>query len=94
MSIKTQIDVGAAFAGREAKPDRAPGDVPERIRKDAPAPVLRPDGSWKARADAIDQAVHENRDAVKAKNEWAARLKPGHRRGHGMGMGHKRSSDS
>jgi hypothetical protein len=84
MSIKTNVDLKAAFEGREVKVPERSGDVPERIRQDAPKPALQPGGSWKARAVGIDQAVREARDAAKAKREWAARIKPRHRRSMGM----------
>jgi hypothetical protein len=101
MTIKTDGELQAAFAGREAKPDAPALEVPERIRKDAPTPVLRPGGSWVAMADAVDQGVREAQDAAKARqNEWAARKKTGEvttnewaariksrRRGKGYGMG-------
>lgn len=91
MTIKTEVDLKAAFENRERAHAQAP-EVPERIKNHAPAPVLRPGGSWKARADAVDQRVREAHDAEKAKNEWAARLRPGHRRGKGMGMAFRRSA--
>jgi hypothetical protein len=84
MSIKTNVDLKAAFEGREVKAPAQAGDLPARIREDAPTPALRPGGSWKQRAAAIDQAVREARDAAKAKKEWAARIKPRHRRSMGM----------
>jgi hypothetical protein len=66
--------------------------VPERIKADAPKQTLRPSGSWKARADAVDQRVREAQDAAKAKNEWAARIKTGRKRGMGMGMSFRHSA--
>jgi hypothetical protein len=52
-----------------------PGEIPERIRKDAPKMVLRPDGSWRALANEVDRVETEKRDAAIAKNKWAARVK-------------------
>lgn len=79
MSIRTSIDLAAAFEGREVKP--APEQVPERIRKDAPKPELKPGGGWAERAARVDQAVREAQDAQKAKNEWAQRINIRHRHG-------------
>jgi hypothetical protein len=84
-------DLKAEFEGREAKVQTQAGEVPERIRQHVPTPVLRPDGSWKARADAVDQTVRETQEAAKAKNEWAARMKTGPRRTKGKGMKRSRS---
>jgi hypothetical protein len=52
-----------------------PGEVPERIRKDAPKQVLKPGGSWRALANEVDRIVIEKRDAAIAENKWAARVK-------------------
>lgn len=93
MTIKTDIDLKAAFEGRETKAKEHAGEVSERIRNDAPRPALKPSGSWKARADAVDQRVREEQDAAKAKNEWAARTRRTRRRGMGMGMAFRRSAD-
>lgn len=60
-------------------------DVPERIRKHAPQPVLRPDGAWRAMADQVDQQVREALDAQKAKHEWDQRLEDGVRRARKRG---------
>ena len=74
MTIKTDVELKAAFAGREIKPEVTAPEVPERIKKEAPKPVLRPGGSWAPMADAVDQSVRESQDATKARqNEWAAR---------------------
>jgi len=92
MTIDPKIDVKRAFGGKEQKAATpVPPDVPERIKQDAPKPVLRPGGSWAARADAVDQAVREGQDADKARNEWRARIKV--RRSRGMGMGFRRAAD-
>ena len=53
---------------------RASPDVPESIKRHAPRPVLRPDGSWRAMADAVDRTELENADAEKARQKWAARI--------------------
>jgi hypothetical protein len=91
MTIKTDVDLKAAFEGRETKPaPEETGEVPESIRKHAPALALRPGGSWKARADAIDQRVREAQDAAKARSDWAARIKTRHR--DSMRMSFKRSA--
>lgn len=91
MVIKTDIDPKAAFQRQGKQADtQATGEVPERIKNHAPAPVLRPDGSWRARADAVDQRVREAQDAAKAKNEWAARIKTQHKQS--LGMSFKRST--
>jgi hypothetical protein len=81
-------DLKAAFDGREIKGQPQTGEVPERIKNHAPAPVLRPGGSWKARADAVDQKVREAQDAAKARKEWAARIKT--ERKQSMGMSFRR----
>ncbi len=90
MTIDPKADVRAAFDGKDRKAVPSPPEVPERIRQDAPKPVLRPGGSWAARADAIDQAVRENQDAAKAKKEWTARIK--RKSGRGMGRGFRHSA--
>ena len=77
-------DLKAAFAGRALTAEPQNGEVPERIKKHAPKPVLRPGGSWKARADAVDQRVREAQDAAKARKEWAARIKTAHKQSMGM----------
>ena len=73
MTIKTDTNLKAAFSGEEARKDVPSATIPESIRQHAPVPVLKPDGSWKARAQEIDQRVREEKAAQKAKNEWAAR---------------------
>lgn len=73
MTIKTDINLNDAFSGKTARREAETAEVPERIRRDAPTPVLRPDGSWKARADQVDSRVREQQDARRARNEWAAR---------------------
>ena len=84
MSPKPRPGLKAAFEGRENKGESQTGEVPPRIKKHAPAPVLRPGGSWKARADAVDQKVREAQDAAKARKEWAARIKTVHKQSMGM----------
>lgn len=91
MTIKSDLDLEAAFAGREQKAEAQTVEVPERIKNHAPKPALRPSGSWAAGADAVDQRVREAQDAAKARNEWAARIRTGKRRG--MGMAFRRSAD-
>jgi hypothetical protein len=74
------------FSGAEAgapKPEQP--EVPERIRKHAPQPVLRPDGAWTAMADEVDRQVREELDARKAENEWEQRLEEGRRRARKRG---------
>jgi hypothetical protein len=90
MAIDPKIDLKAAFEGREAKQQPETGEVPERIRQHAPRPSLRPTGSWKARADAVDQRVREAQDAAKAKNEWANRNTVRHK--PGLKMSFRRSA--
>ena len=92
MSREPRPDLKAAFEGRESKGEPQTGEVPPRIKKHAPAPVLRPGGSWKARADAVDQKVREAEDAAKARKEWAARIKT--MRKQSMGMSFKRRARS
>lgn len=91
MATDRDLDLKAAFSGRESSAQGRSGALPERIRKDAPTPVLRPDGSWKARADAVDCNVREAREATKARNEWAARLKTGLSASKGKGYRRSRS---
>ena len=50
-------------------------EVPERIKKDAPRMVLKPDGSWRAMAKQVERIVLEKHDAAIAENKWAARMK-------------------
>lgn len=90
MTIDTKTDLAAAFAGRETKTKTNQPDVPERIKQHAPEPALRPGGSWKARADAIDSRIRESAEAEKAKADWASRIKT--RRKHGMGYAFRRSA--
>lgn len=52
-----------------------PGEIPERIKKDAPKMVLRPDGSWRALANQVDRIEIEKHDAAVAKRKWKARVK-------------------
>lgn len=74
MTIKTDVKLDDAFAGKTAKAEaERAAEVPERIRRHTPAPVLRPDAGWKARADAVDARVREQQEARKARNGWAAR---------------------
>lgn len=55
--------------------NQKPGEIPERIKKDAPKMVLRPDGSWRALANQVDRMEIEKRDAAIAKRKWGARVK-------------------
>jgi hypothetical protein len=90
MAIDPKIDLKAAFEGREAKTQPETGEVPERIKNHTPRPALRPTGSWKARADAVDQRVREAQDAAKARQEWASRVKVRHK--ESMNMSFRRSA--
>lgn len=81
MTIKTDVDLDAAFGGREIRKTQEGVTVPERIRTDAPRPALRPGGDWATRAAAVDQAVREAQDAEKARNEWAQRQTVTHKPG-------------
>lgn len=85
MTADQDADLKAAFSGGKTEDQSESGEVPERIKQHAPTPVLRPDGSWKARADAIDEKVRERQEAKKSKNEWAARLKTSQRRSKSKG---------
>lgn len=87
MTIRTDVNLKAAFEGREAKVEAAVRpEVPERIRQHAPAPVLRPKRSLAALADAVDRQVREAQDAQKARQEEQDRRKA-QRRGKAVGMG-------
>jgi hypothetical protein len=55
--------------------NQKPGEIPERIKKDAPKLVLRPDGSWRALANQVDRVEIEKHDAAVAKRKWGARVK-------------------
>jgi hypothetical protein len=79
MTIKTDVNLKGAFTGEEARKEVRAPEIPESIKRHAPVPVLKPDGSWRARANEVDCRVREEKAAQKAKNEWAARsasLKP------------------
>ena len=56
-------------------------EVPEKIKRHAPRPVLRPDGSWRRMADQVDRILEEKQDADRARNAWSARLDASRRRG-------------
>lgn len=73
MTIKSDVKLDDAFSGKTAKAEDRAAAVPERIRRHAPVPALRPDGGWKARANEVDRRVREQQEAQKARNEWAAR---------------------
>lgn len=73
MTIKSDVKLDDAFSGKTAKSEGKAAAVPERIRRHAPVPALRPDGGWKARADEVDRRVREQQEAQKARNEWTAR---------------------
>jgi hypothetical protein len=80
MTIKTNVDLRAAFEGREVK--AAPpqvGEVPERIANHAPRMDLRPEGAMKASADAVDQRVREALDAKRAERQQAYQIRLRHR---------------
>lgn len=82
MTINTDVDLGKAFAGHKSAPEQVP-TVPEAIKRHAPIPELRPGGSWRARADAVDRAVHEADEAAKARQSWADRASTGQKQGMG-----------
>lgn len=68
--IKTLINLRAAFAGFVAKAmPQKPPVIPEAIKRHAPKPSLRPSGSMRAGADAVDQRVREASEAKKARAE-------------------------
>ncbi len=62
-------------------------EVPEKIKRHVPRPVLRPGGSWRPMADDVDRLEREKRDADKARNGWAVRLAESRKRGIGYRMG-------
>lgn len=68
--IKTLVNLRAAFMGliTKALPPKQP-IVPDSIKRDAPKPSLRPGGSMRAGADAVDQRIREASDARKARAE-------------------------
>lgn len=70
MWIKSKVNLRAAFEGREVKEAPSPAAVPERIRKDAPEPALRPGGSLSAQADEVDRRIRERKEAEVAKKKW------------------------
>jgi hypothetical protein len=49
--------------------------VPEEVRRDAPRPVLRPDGSLRQLARDVDRHVAENEAARKSRDKWNARVR-------------------
>jgi len=49
--------------------------VPEEIRRHAPRPVLRPDGSLRQLARDVDRNVAENEAARKSRDKWNARVR-------------------
>ena len=89
MPVDSAPGLKDAFEGRKTKQTQT-GELPGRIKKHASAPELRPGGSWKQRAQAVDQAVREKHEAQKAKQECAARIKA--ERKQGMGMSFRRSA--
>lgn len=90
MAIDPKINAKHAFGlkGGEAPPRAA--ESPARTKQDAPKPELRPGGSWRAQANAVDQAVRERSDAAKART--AERENQPRRKRRGMGMGFRRSA--
>lgn len=80
MAIESDVKVRAAFQGKEAKAQKEAPHVPERIRRHAPEPILRPGDSWAARADEVDRRVREGREAAQAKESWKER-RPAKRQG-------------
>lgn len=93
MTIDPKTDVKSAFDSKDQTAAAKPAEMSERIRKDAPKPVLRPGGSWAARAAEIDQSVRENQDAQKAKQGWAARVQPKAKRGMGTAFRHSATGE-
>lgn len=91
MAKKLEPAFTAARDGKapEREPKQAP-DVPTRIKKHAPAPVLRPGGSWRARADQIDRHVREQDEARRAETTWAQRTQA--RQGERLKTGFRRSA--
>jgi len=69
-ALRRSFDPAAEGAAKAAPTP----EVPERIRRHHPHPQLRPDGSLRAMADAVDRAVIEREDARKAERVWAERL--------------------
>jgi len=90
MTIDPKADVKKAFDAKDRPAAESAPDMPERIKNDAPKPVLRPGGSWAARAAEVDQSVREQQDAEKAKNDWTSRIK--RKSGRGMGMSFRHSA--
>lgn len=73
----------SAFQGARDSQHADADDVPARIKKDAPKPVLRPDGTWKAGADRVDRDVREKNEAETAKTRWNQRSAD-QKRGRGL----------
>lgn len=73
-----------AFDAKDMKQGKEAPIVPEAIKKDKPAPALKPKGSWRARADDVDRRVKEKTEAEKAKNDWSKRLDKSLRYGRGF----------
>ena len=94
MGIDDKETLKQAFHDGKSAPKageaQVPEQVPDRIKQDAPTPVLKPRGSWRARADAVDRSVREEQEAAKAKNEWAKRLKANLKQNQGKGFKRKR----
>jgi hypothetical protein len=57
--------------------DVSPQDqgVPEEIRRHAPQPVLRPDGSLRQLARDVDRNVAENEAVRKSRDKWNTRMR-------------------
>jgi hypothetical protein len=58
-------------------------EPPEKIKRHAPRPVLRPGGNWRRMADQVDRMVEEKHDADRARDVWSARLDASQKRGLG-----------
>lgn len=89
-SEKNQEQLRGSFRekGPSAPVEPAPEapEVSQAIAKKAPAPELKPKGSWRARAENVDQRVREQQSAKKAKSEWAKRLSESRKQGKGFNM--------
>ena len=83
MAIDPKHDPKPAFQSARDEPRTEVDAVPARIKTDAPKPVLRPDGAWKAQADRVDRDVREKDEAETAKTRWRQR-KADQKRGRGL----------
>ena len=78
------VDLSRQFTAKNSDEQQKTVEVPERIKKHKPEPVLKPDGSWRARADALDRTIYEGNEAKKAKSDWAKRIDQSLRTGKGF----------